>query len=203
MNADGSGGKQLSKLAPAITAVTDVAWSPDGRRIAFAARAEGEDYRDVYVMSASGSSVTRLTTADGDDLQPTWSPDGERIAFASAGGVPGDPFEVYMMNPDGSNVARETDCAFNCWHPDWSPDGARLAYNELYSIRIKNLATSYVADFAEMAGGPAWSPDGVRLVYTRVDDFGILMTISADATGADTLVSFPNSWAAWDADWGR
>ena len=57
------------------------AWSPDGRRIAFASTRDGN--REIYVMNADGSGVTRLTDNDADDGYPSWSPDGRRIAFDS------------------------------------------------------------------------------------------------------------------------
>ena len=46
------------------------AWSPDGRRIAFASDRNG-DY-EVYVMNADGSGEHRLTTAIGEDSPRAW-----------------------------------------------------------------------------------------------------------------------------------
>ena len=39
--------------------------------------------REIYVMNADGSGVTRLTNASGWDLSGRWSPDGTRILFLS------------------------------------------------------------------------------------------------------------------------
>ena len=55
------------------------AWSPDGRRIAFASRRDGNS--EVYVMNADGSGKRNLTRDRANDDYPTWSPDGRRIAF--------------------------------------------------------------------------------------------------------------------------
>jgi dipeptidyl aminopeptidase/acylaminoacyl peptidase len=60
------------------------AWSPDGRRLAFAsARQEDWDIqlvRDIYVVDAQGGEPVRLTGCDGWYEAPAWSPDGSLIA---------------------------------------------------------------------------------------------------------------------------
>ncbi len=57
-------------------------WSPDGTKIAWTSRRDGND--EVYVMNADGSGRTNLTNNPAADSHPTWSPDGTQIAFASA-----------------------------------------------------------------------------------------------------------------------
>ncbi len=67
------------------------AWSPDGKRLAFAsARQDDWDiqvFRDVYLVDAKGGEPVRLTGCDGWYEAPSWSPDGSLIACRfSAGG---------------------------------------------------------------------------------------------------------------------
>jgi Tol biopolymer transport system component len=71
--------------------VSDPAWSPSGREIAFVY--EGS----VWLISLRTRRVTRLQSG----VNPTWSPDGKRIAF-----VRGDFYggSIYVMNRDGSHV---------------------------------------------------------------------------------------------------
>ena len=68
------------------------AWSPDGRRIAFASDRDGDS--EIYMMNVRGSGVTQLTNNSNKDSDPAWSPDGRWIAFASD--RDGD-WEIYVM----------------------------------------------------------------------------------------------------------
>ena len=61
----------------------DPALSPDGRRIAYVARAQGS--HDVWVMNVDGAGAQRVTH-HGAARGPCWSPDGQYIAYAAAEG---------------------------------------------------------------------------------------------------------------------
>jgi len=64
---------EMSPLGPvATTPLDDVlpAWSPDGSRIAFASKRDGN--WEIYVMNADGSDQTRLTHDPGMDWGPGW-----------------------------------------------------------------------------------------------------------------------------------
>jgi Tol biopolymer transport system component len=94
MNADGSGTRRLTHNA---SQNAEPAWSPDGRRIAFVSRRDGN--AEVYVMNADGGGLRNLTRHPAKDLHPSWSPDGRKIAFASNRD---GRLESYVMNADGS-----------------------------------------------------------------------------------------------------
>jgi len=65
---------------------SDPQWSPDGKRIAFVSNRTGKEYdenrnTDVWVISAEGGKLTKISDHDEADNQPRWSPDGKWIAF--------------------------------------------------------------------------------------------------------------------------
>ena len=109
----------------------DPVWSPDGKRIAFAADRKGNfNELDIYVMDANGGIEQQLTNQRGWDADPSWSPDGERIAFVSR--RDGNS-EIYVMDADGDNPQNLTNSPGGDFGPAWlnspfsvSPAGKRF-----------------------------------------------------------------------------
>jgi dipeptidyl aminopeptidase/acylaminoacyl peptidase len=67
---------------------TDPQWSPDGRKIAFVSNRTGKAFdgnrdTDVWVITASGGSLTKISDHPVPDTSPRWSPNGQTIAFLS------------------------------------------------------------------------------------------------------------------------
>jgi Tol biopolymer transport system component len=92
INPDGTG---LLRLTDTVYEERSPSWSPDGTRIAFMARIDGNDF-EICVMNADGSGFQQLTFNTVPDATPSWSPDGDLIAFIRAGGAG----QVIIMNPD-------------------------------------------------------------------------------------------------------
>ena len=134
------------------------AWSPDGRRIAFA-RVPGPSPRNAlhaqpYTMAEAGSESDvrplvnqwrglRLTVgAWARPPAPVWSPDGRRLAFTGearypAGGRFGEA--VYTVGADGKNLQR---IAAAVSAPTWSPDGQRLAFATIEDDEVVVVTTA-------------------------------------------------------------
>jgi Tol biopolymer transport system component len=119
VNADGT---ELRVLLPgAQVHISSYSWSPNGKKIAFAAvHYRGE--LDIYVINADGTGQTNLTSTETiieDD--PSWSPDGKHIVFT--GGDVGEVYgghDIYVMNSDGTGRAR---LANNASSPTFAPEG--------------------------------------------------------------------------------
>ena len=65
---------------------SDPHWSPDGTRIAFVSNRTGKEYdlnrnTDVWVISADGGALTKISDHEEADNSPRWSPDGKTIAY--------------------------------------------------------------------------------------------------------------------------
>jgi len=61
------------------------AWSPDGRRIAFAAN-RNSSYQ-IFVMDADGGNVRLVANTEGRATAPKWAPDGSKIYFTNCRNV--------------------------------------------------------------------------------------------------------------------
>ncbi len=60
------------------------AWSPDGARLAFSAKRDGDEAAQIYVLDvAGGGEATRVTSLSTGARTPRWSPDGTTLLFVS------------------------------------------------------------------------------------------------------------------------
>lgn len=50
----------------------DPNWSPDGSGIALISMRDG--HYEIYIMDANGSNQTRVTTTEGNAIDPDWKP---------------------------------------------------------------------------------------------------------------------------------
>jgi dipeptidyl aminopeptidase/acylaminoacyl peptidase len=66
------------------------AWSPDGKKIAFAHRPDplinSGPKSDISILEVETGKITPLVTQPGSDSNPCWSPDGQWIAFSTSMG---------------------------------------------------------------------------------------------------------------------
>jgi dipeptidyl aminopeptidase/acylaminoacyl peptidase len=78
------GSSPARRLTSSRRAESGVAWSPDGGRLAFAARRDGDEVAQIYVLDLErGGEAQRVTTIATGARSPQWRPDGEAILFTS------------------------------------------------------------------------------------------------------------------------
>ena len=164
-------------------------FSPDGKRIAFAATAEGASSQDIYVINVDGTNLRRVTTHPDIDTTPTWSPSGTQIAFTS--NRTGRP-QIYIMNADGGGVQRLDIPDGEADRATWAP----LPHNEIaytarngpgYDIKVYDLAsrTTRQLTFSEGSNeAPAYSPSGRHLAFSSTRSGPMqIFTIGRDGNG--------------------
>jgi TolB protein len=105
---DGTGKRQLTSLG---ASASRPAWSPDGKRIAFADNARGSF--DIYTIGIDGKGLRRVTDWPSDEFEPAWSPDGKLLAVASDGAI-------YTVTLD-DQPTRLTNGRGNDSTPAWRP----------------------------------------------------------------------------------
>jgi len=180
INADGSGLRRL-------TDGMDPAWSPDGKKVAFA---RWRDPRGIYVIDEDGSNET-LLFGWSQAKAPAWSPDGSHIVFTRQYGgreedvdvsvwgfhwtLPAHPWwKLGLVRVEDRSFA-DLLCYDHSFSPTWSPDGKVIAYDSDYGLHLTATDGSiggqsynrslYALSTDVRDTSPAWSPDGARIAF--------------------------------------
>ncbi|QYM77989.1 S9 family peptidase [Horticoccus luteus] len=161
------------------------AWSPDGKRLAFAAKRDGDEAKQIYVLDlARGGEAVRVTDVSTGARCPQWSPDGTRLLFIS------DVYPDARTDADNKREAKERkerkyharvyeQFPVRAWD-HWL--GERVAHLLVQDAKAGAEARDVLAGSALAAkrgfGGRAgdaaadfdavWSPDGKSIVFLAV-----------------------------------
>jgi Tol biopolymer transport system component len=212
---DGRGRQNLTRTA---AFESEIALSPDGRRITYV-RSEGMRSQ-VWVMNVDGSGQRRLTSGDDGEFWPQWSPDGRRLAYmvwdaAACTPVSGSGCavpDVWTVEAEGSGQRKVLDSAFQ---PRWSPDGSKLLFQRYNSNPDRATLGVYLASsdgtgvrqlvratlWGSERAPPAWSPTGRTIVYGAGMGTVRLHLLSVD--GRRRRVLAVGSSPAWSHDGSR
>jgi Tol biopolymer transport system component len=176
--------------------ITDLAWSPDGSRIAFT-RGTNAGNDGAFVVAADGTSAeARTIAAPGQGEHPTWSPDGGKIAYGRTSNE-----RIYVASSSGGSGA---ELANGVGHsPTWSPDGSKIALDTYNSVAFVDL---HIVN-ADGSGTPAvvpdgfsewtyatWSATGARIAYFRrnPEGFDHVWVVNADGSGDHAVENLQN-----------
>jgi TolB protein len=121
-------------------------WSPDGKRILFAADDQfylGSNYggvvkNPVWVIDADGRHKRKLYAADALHAVPVWSPDGRSILFVSDRDGAHDVYRQEIGDSLIGPLQRVTVGA-NVYTFSLSANGSRMAYNSLHFDEGTNI----------------------------------------------------------------
>ena len=166
----------------------DPAFSPDGRRVAFAGERSGR--RGLWVLDLSGgkpAQLYQLPDPDANGADAAWSPDGTRLAFARDlppdSGSRGRRSRIALLDPatrevrdlriDGVDNARLA-------APAWTA-GGRITFVSMGRSGFRLWSVDSAGGTAVPLGpegppfmAPTPSPDGRRVAYLSTDSAGAL-----------------------------
>jgi tricorn protease len=123
-------GGEAHRLAGSTGTSRNPIFSPDGTKVAYTSRVEGN--ADVYVVDAAGGVPFRLTYHPANDVAMGWTPDGTRIVFSSLRATPRDLPQLYTV-PLGGGLPEELPLPSGT-QASYSPDGTHLAYVPFYQV---------------------------------------------------------------------
>src|SRR5580693_7067930 len=132
-------------VADAIHAEGSVAWSPDGKKLAFLSDAAKAGQLQLYVIEVAGSgSARKITQVKGFLSTPGWSPDGRTIAVLFTENATRAAGPLVAETPETGEIK---DSFFE----------QRLALVDVATGKLRQIspADTYVYEYD-------WSPDGLR-----------------------------------------
>jgi hypothetical protein len=163
----------------ALQPIYDLAWSPDGSRIAYVLSVSWTPplppATEIRIVPVQGGQPQTLVAKDGI-LALSWSPDGSSIWFDAGDFLEGDLWKVVLP---GGELVQMTSGLGDERAPLVSPDGERVIFYsdqsgspELWLIPAEGGEMTQVTHMGKKLAPGAWSPDGRGVVLAIWEEFG-------------------------------
>jgi TolB protein len=192
IDADGSArrvlarGVSLRSREALINQPSNLSWSPDSRRLAFAG--DVSTGSAIFVVDREDPGPAQLVDGSLKAIDPAWSPDGSVIAFQSE-----VDRTLHVVAPDGTGERLFSWLTGTELWPEWSPDGralvvaARVHGNfDIFTVSANGSIVTNVSNAAADEFSPSWSPDGQRLAWAQATGEttrGFVVVANADGSG--------------------
>lgn len=152
----------------------NVAWSPDGKNIAYISDATGE--YEIYIVAQDGSEKAIQLTKNADTYKYSieWSPDSKKIMWSDK------MLRLQYVNIDTKEVTQvKKSERWEITQYTWSPDSKWIAYTDskdidfgvVYLYNLETKVSTPATDVWFDSDQPAFSSDGKYLFFTSRRDF--------------------------------
>ena len=176
--------EELHILKPGIT------WSPDGKKVAFAAKSGKSDALFIIDLKTNKSKKYRLGMEG--IFRPSWRPGHQQIAFIGNNGQYSD---IYLYDLNSETLQNLTEDWFSDDQISWHPDGNSIFFisdrrdvlttgntkkpklhsveqSDLYTLNLSSNLIKRLTDTSHNETYPCISSDGKTLAYIS-DESGI------------------------------
>ena len=170
--------EELKWLQPGLS------WSPDSRKVAFAAKAGKGDVLHVIDIE-TGKNKKYFLDLEGV-FSASWSPVKNEIAFI---GQSNNASDIYIFNLDEESKRRITNDTFSDSYPSWNSDGTEIAFvsdrgdnvkgefegnmfnhyysqTDIYIVSVDNSSIRRLTDTKHNESHPIWANSGDTILYS-------------------------------------
>jgi dipeptidyl aminopeptidase/acylaminoacyl peptidase len=180
----------------------DPHWSPDSTRIAFVSNRTGHEFdfdhnTDVWVISANGGALSKISDHEGPDRSPRWSPDGKRIAYLGAEDEEDQPLVYIASAEGGKSTVLGKDFDYTAGELQWTSRGLYFDAGIKGETHIFRMDAS-TGDVKPVTSGPrnvhavAIDEKAGELVYLS-NDFEHLDDVYVNESGKERQITHLNS----------
>jgi len=199
--------EELHLLTPGM------AWSPDGKRLALAAKSGEQDA--VFVIDVNTGKEEKFEFGLDGIFSIDWSPTADKLAFI---GNKKEQSDVYLYDMTTRELTNLTDDIFSDADPAWSPDGKSIyfssdrrnyvghsgitssfrmqnynaRYHDIYNIDVASQVIKRITVFPHSdQTSPAVAPDGKHLLF--ISDMNGINNIYVKDLERDSVYPITNS----------
>ena len=189
-------------------AVSDLAFSADGKWVAYVSVPESQLWRS----RVDGSERLPLTSEGMQAGLPKWSPDGKQIVFMGTNQK--TDWLAYLISSDGTGLRELIPGTSAGYDPGWSPDGKSIVLTlngagnpspqpdpggpGIVTFDLETRKVSLLPGAGQLFS-PRWSPDG-RYIAAVTNDSLKLMLFDRVSQQWQDLVSLPIGYPSWSHD---
>ena len=187
-----SAGVTVRRFTDFVGMEEEPALSPDGKTVAFVARANG--HRHIWLRLLAGGAPLQVTRDLIDHREPRWSPDSSSLIYFTVSSESARGGTLWEVAAFGGEPRRLTAAAAG---GDVSPDGRALALVrfaddgvELATVSRDGSRTLNVQTLGQngVFSSVRWSPDGQWLALQRLDEAFNQLVLVVPSTGGDPVV---------------